>query len=264
MTVQYKTPKTIDEQIKYIADNKRVVFNNISEDAAKNILQKYGYINIITPFKYKFAKRNPDGTIVKKNGFHVYERDIDFSEYFDAFNKEREKYTKIFSNISSFESTFNSIVAYECIHFYNIKDYANFDAFINELRVNILKNYSGAIREHMLRSVSKFYAKMNEYDSIYIFMDRLNLNEVATVFRNIDPSLQEKIFQKLSSLGLTFDNTRMKSFDKALTKVIQIRNCVFHENSLTVLIRYYNVKEKKYRDKPSRSEYNRLVTKLSQ
>ena len=46
--------------------------------------------------------------------------------------------------------------------------------------------------------------------------------------------------------------------------VIKIRNCVFHENSLTVLIRYYNVKEKKYRDKPSRSEYNRLVTKLSQ
>lgn len=51
----YKPAKTLDEQIKYLKENKRVCFNIIDEKHAKDILFKYNYINIITPFKHHFA-----------------------------------------------------------------------------------------------------------------------------------------------------------------------------------------------------------------
>lgn len=52
----YKPAKTLDEQIQYLKENKRVCFNVIDEKSAKDILFKYNYINIITPFKHHFAK----------------------------------------------------------------------------------------------------------------------------------------------------------------------------------------------------------------
>lgn len=55
--MKFKEPKTINEQIEYLKSDKRVVFNDISESEAKEIPAKYGYINLITPFKHHFAKK---------------------------------------------------------------------------------------------------------------------------------------------------------------------------------------------------------------
>ena len=55
---QYKIAKTISEQIEYLNKNKRVQFNCMDKDKAKDKLLEYNYINIITPFKHKFAKQN--------------------------------------------------------------------------------------------------------------------------------------------------------------------------------------------------------------
>lgn len=41
----YKPAKTLDEQIKYLKENKRVCFNIIDERHAKDILFKYNYIS---------------------------------------------------------------------------------------------------------------------------------------------------------------------------------------------------------------------------
>ena len=46
----YKPAKTLDEQIKYLKENKKVCFNIITEKQAKDILFRYNYINVITPF----------------------------------------------------------------------------------------------------------------------------------------------------------------------------------------------------------------------
>ena len=45
--MDYKKPLTIDEQIEYLKENKRIVFNDLSENDAKDILLTHGYINII-------------------------------------------------------------------------------------------------------------------------------------------------------------------------------------------------------------------------
>jgi hypothetical protein len=80
--IQYKKTLTIDEQIEYLKNIKHVVFIEISEEKAKNILYENNYINVITPYKHLFAKTDIEGiTIRDAQGKHIYEQDTDFTEY---------------------------------------------------------------------------------------------------------------------------------------------------------------------------------------
>lgn len=62
----YKPAKTLDEQIKYLKENKKVCFNIITEKQAKDILFRYNYVNVITPFKHHFAKLSNKNEVIKK------------------------------------------------------------------------------------------------------------------------------------------------------------------------------------------------------
>lgn len=55
---RYKSAKSISEQIKYLNEKKRIQFNNMNMKEAGEKLLQYNYINVITPFKHKFAKLN--------------------------------------------------------------------------------------------------------------------------------------------------------------------------------------------------------------
>ena len=75
---KYKPSKTISEQIEYLKTNKNVVFNDISEEEAKDILLKYNYINVITPFKHRFAKLDSKKQVIKDDrGNHIYENQVE-------------------------------------------------------------------------------------------------------------------------------------------------------------------------------------------
>ena len=45
-------------------------------------------------------------------------------------------------------------------------------------------------------------------------------------------------------------------------RLIQIRNCIMHSNSLTILLEYYNVKEKSFRKSSDRKAYQKIVKEL--
>lgn len=261
--MEYKPPLTIDQQIDHLKKDKRVVFNEISEAEAKDILARFGYINVITPFKYLFARREGEMVVKDSNGHHIYPREVEFKEYFDAFETERIDYSKIYCNIMKFEQTFNSAIAYECIHYYDLHNTEQFGVFIHNMQNNIKTRYSGGKCKQMLDNVSHYRSKINDFDSIYIFMDRLTFNEEVTIFDSIDNQVQQKIFTKLLSENSTLGQTRLTDFKKMLPKLVRIRNYVFHGNSLTVLVRYHNVKEKKFRDKPTRQSFRKLIKKLS-
>ncbi len=77
---QYKPAKTILEQLDYLNKNKRVQFNEMNRDFAGDKLLEYNYINVITPFKHKFAKLNEKKEVEKIKGSHIYERNVEFSE----------------------------------------------------------------------------------------------------------------------------------------------------------------------------------------
>lgn len=75
----------------------------MNKENAGNKLLEYNYINVITPFKHRFAKLNNKKEVEKANGRHVYERDIEFQEYYNFFINERKSYPIIITNILDFE-----------------------------------------------------------------------------------------------------------------------------------------------------------------
>lgn len=264
--MDYKEPKTVDQQLEYLATNKRVVYNEMSKRKAKDILTRYGYINVITPFKYHFAKTDKNGKEIRdEDNNHIYERDVDFKEYFDSYTNERSEYTKIYENIREFEITFNSMVSREVLLFYKINNDAAFNDFCSKLQdyiINVSKEKQ-SVKDKMIETVSKFSEEIAKYDSAFIFMDRLSFNETITVFKNIDDGLRSMIFDKLVKVDGTLGYVKLTSFEKMLPKLVLIRNCVYHNNSLTILKRYHKIKEKVLRDRPSYQSYCSLISKLS-
>ena len=261
--MKFKEPKTVKEQIDYLKKEKRVVFNTITEEEATVILEKYGYINVITPFKHRFAKKEK-GKIVKHEGKHVYERDIDFSEYFSLYKAERKTYKDLYSGISKFEITFNSVVSNYIAKEYSLKSESSFDAFIFDLLSNIsvqLVNKPNATKR-AVETVNSLKPQLEKYGSVFILLDHCMLNSIITIYKYCKPTIKKDIFNKLLSLNCTLGYTDEETFDDALSRLVSVRNYVFHHDSLTVLLRYYDIKENILRGHTDKKKYKTLLRRL--
>ena len=70
--IKYKKPLTIEEQVDYLEKNKHVVYNITSKDEAKVYLYNHNYINVISPFKERFARHDENDAAVRdENGNHI-------------------------------------------------------------------------------------------------------------------------------------------------------------------------------------------------
>lgn len=262
--MNYKAPLSSEEQVEYLEKYKRVKYNYTDKQEAAEFLYTHNYINVISPFKYQFAAKNEDGTLEKKNGRHVYPDNVEFNEYKRKYIVERSLYPSLFLVITRFETIFNSIVSNEILCHYSIDDDNKFESFIYEVTKNIcdLHHVDNKRKTHMLQTVIHFKNDLSKYNSPYIFMDRLSLSQLSTIYLAVDEKLSQRIFSELLSRGLTLGYTRKTDFDHILTILVQVRNCIMHGNSLTVLIRYYDVKTKKLRNRTNRRRYEVLITKL--
>ncbi len=264
--MKYKKPLTIKEQVNYLKDVKRVVYNFINKETAEKILYRFNYINIITPFKHRFFKTDKSGNPLKdENSRHIYERDIDFGEYYSYYKKERSKYPKLFASLLKFEESFNAILSYETIHYYSITDSCRFILFTERLKKNARESSStNAAKAHMIKTIDTFQDQMDKYGSIYIFLDRLSLSDISTVFKCSDKLLKERIFRNLYAYHSTFGYEDLNTFESILPIIAQVRNYVCHGNSLDILCMYYNIKEKGIRSRSDRRKYRNVINRISE
>lgn len=137
---KYKVPKTIKEQIEYLSDNKKVIFNEMEMEKYEVLLHKRNYINLISPFKHKFAKSDESDeymSIRDEKGNHIYENDTDLLEYSLEYEDEREKYPIYYDGIAKFESAFKSVVGHKFLLKYNVinkgRAIYGFDVLLNNL-----------------------------------------------------------------------------------------------------------------------------------
>lgn len=262
----YKKPLTVEEQTKYLAENKRVIYKKCSVNDAQEFLYMHNYINVISPFKYNFALKNKNDEPVKVDNKHVYTRDVDFTEYKEKYMAERSQYPALYSSIAAFETAFNAIVSNEVICYYNLDSIDQLERFINSLCQNIQKltTKSTASRQHMLKAVQALRADFDKYDSIFILFDRMSLSVLETVYLSVDKELNEKIFNAMLSRNLVIGYIKKSDFDKMLTLLVQVRNCIMHGNSLTILIRYYDIKKKDLRRRSNKERYVTLIKNLMQ
>ena len=124
------------------------------------------------------------------------------------------------------------------------------------------RGYSGKTLQHMRNEISSMHSHMEKYEDIYIFMDRLSLSELITVFRCLDLQLRSRIFKELAIRNLTFDYQNFSSFDIFLTRIAPIRNCICHHNSLEILINYYDIKNHSMRTEKDRKIMNNVINRL--
>lgn len=262
---KFKTPLLLNEQIEHLHLKKNVSFDNTNIDFAKNCLLKYNYINVITPFKHYYALKNSNFQLVKGDDQnHIYHNETDFLEYIIRYSKERQSYSTIFQNISIFETNFNSILTHFTITFYNIDSAERFNSFISSLKLNLVffdKNYK--LKEQISRTINSFEIKLNDFNNLYILFDRLSLNDLCNIFRVLDRKLKDKIFKTLLQFNKTLKFKDLNTFELKLYIVVGIRNCICHNNSLEILVRFYDFKRADIRLSSNQKAYRRLIEKLS-
>lgn len=262
--VTYKKAKILEEQIEYLKENKRVQFNVINEEDAKDILFKYNYINVITPYKHRFAKLNNKKEVIKVDGNHVYEKDVEFSEYYELYKNEHEKYSIIATNIMHFETLFNSILSYRILTNYLIKNDYDLELFLNTVKLNIPSNscYNTSRLNHINRQIESLIRVIPNYHDVYCFFDRLTLGSLMTIFCGLDKRVQKLILMDCEKSGINFGVKNVNTFISKFFPLVSIRNCVMHCNSLEVLIRFYNPKTKDLRKSTDRKKYISMVRDL--
>lgn len=261
----YKPAKNAQEQVEYLKANKRITFNSIHEEQARDILFKYNYINVITPYKHRFSKCDKDGNEVKNDGKHIYERDVEFSEYFNLFKDERSKYPIIIKNILGYELRFKSIMAYRILTSTEISDEKELVAYLETLRLRIPLNsdYNYSRLEHMNNHIDQLEKSIRDYADIYCFFDRMSLGVSLTIFSGLDQGLQKQLLKDFERLGMNFGVKNINDFIDKVFTLVAIRNCVMHCNSLEILIRYYNPATHKLRRNRNKKKYVKMINDLS-
>jgi len=243
-----------------------VVFNDISEEEAKKILYENKYINVITPYKYRFAKKDyKEREIRDKNGAHIYERDVDFKEYYDLYLKERAQFPIIYKNIIEFEKLMNAIVSYEVLLSYNLINYDNFINFIESLKGNVLSSqFTQTTKDHMLKTLNALKDDISDYNSPYITLDRMSMNASLIILSNLELPLKQKCIDEINNRQNIIKANDPQSFYDGVAKLIKIRNCVCHNDSIEILLRYLSVKYKRLRTSSDKKSYAYLLIRLRQ
>lgn len=254
LPVELKRPRTLDEQVAYLKENKRVVFHKCCVADAKEYLLKYNYINIITPFKHRFGSKGSDGK-------HVYERDVDFAEYCEKYTKERARYPKLLANILAFERIFNSVFSYYVIHHFNIRSENDFSEMIQALyhSASIYTEEGSPFHKSITKVIANIESLFIQYNkSIYLTLDRLSLGQLLIIYKLLDSNLKTTIIDDLRFHRFVQQMT-VKQFEQQMYDVQEIRNCLAHNNSLEIRIRYYNIEKQILRRDTAIKRYKRLL-----
>ena len=125
----------------------------------------------------RFAKLSNKNEVIKENGNHVYENDVEFSGYYELYKSEREKYPTISKNIISFETIFKSIFSYRILTMYTLESKDNVIGFLDVVRIRIPNNnhYSDERIHHMNKHIDEIKDNINNYHDVYCFFDRMSL-----------------------------------------------------------------------------------------
>lgn len=278
--MEYKKPLSTIEQIEYLSKNKRIVFEETIK--SRDLLLRYNYINVVSPFKHIFARNNsndPYKSDRDENHKHIYDRDVRFEEYLEKLNEERSKYSEMYDGLHKFESAYRSIVSNFFLsrfqidnsdkatrHFEIIKnrfEHVEFESKFGEekaiaKRLNIIDSINGIIYR-----VNGNADRKIEETNIYLVFERLSLKELNAVFFGLPYKWQEEIVKKLSLWKLDFGAKNLYDFKKKAFNLVSIRNSIMHFNSLTILLKYSDYKKGILRERNSRENYIRLINGLS-
>lgn len=265
--IEYKTYKTVDEQIEYLKANKKIFVS----EKHKDFLYERNYISIINPYKEFFAV----GKNQKKN--HIYKESIDFIEIMKLIKVDDAFSHQLYAYISIFERKFKNILITEMCNKYMVEpldkeciiyidEIQNFlcspseenlprfcpslfyqltkggevvqDSFGIQSKMELLKHIVniGAIKssdnDYSKKSnkLIKHYLNSQGIVPLWVIPNALTLGELKILFGMLDVNSQKKI----AAIFLSKDNWEklnskdILSFSGILESIRNIRNTINH------------------------------------
>lgn len=104
----YKTYKTIDEQIEYLKESKKIVV----DDEDRHYFEERNYISLINPYKEYFSTgRNNKGKL-------VYKKEANFKELINLINIDDKFAKKLYEAIGYFERKLKNVLFSEICKLY--------------------------------------------------------------------------------------------------------------------------------------------------
>lgn len=275
--VREKKALTSIEQVEYLKKYKNVDFSTYGEKEAAEYLKFNNYINVITPFKFYYAKPNPrrDYELLKEpieiDGIleyrHVYDGSTKFEKYVNRYEEERKNYPIIYKNIITFKSTLKSLITYHLLTNIEYETREDISDYIIRLKLNIinlrvLPETAKIIGETLDEICELIKDSYNVFHTLY----SLSLRQVIDLYNVLDIDIKTLIFEELKDKNLVFGTSNCNQLHDTMIKIKDIRNAVMHNDSLEIVTRYKSSAYEKntYRKPTPRKSYKALIEKLEE
>lgn len=218
-----KKSLTIEEQLIHLKNVKNISIDN--EDECLMYLSKIGYINLISPYKHYFHKG-------KFNGKHIYPTIIDISEYYRAYNKDRQLTISIRENIFDYEKLIKTHIADSVSKMYNELQTTEELKYkiIEELEQIILKLNSNENQDKVrikIKYLEKLRKKFSDDDSeYYLIMNKLEFGALRS-FKDLIPN--------------SYRSNELKYFFENGDTLRIIRNNISHSSYIQIYLNNLNL-----------------------
>ena len=270
-----KTYKSVDEQIEYLKDNKKIIVKN----EHKQIFEERSYSSLINPYKEFFSNGRDE------KGNHIYINEIDFEEILKIVKVDDNFCTAMYSYIGSFEKKFKTVLFSEiCSKYVNSEnedkyctsyieeidrflESGNFDdlprfcanyPFIltkngyvedqynldckKDLLIHLKEIGTGVSRDggtiEKSNQLISHYLKTQVIAPLWVLPNSLTLGELKILFSMLDSNSQKKIISKfydIEDYG-KISLAKILNFSGALEIIRRIRNAVNHYEPIFPLL----------------------------
>ena len=212
--------KTIDEQIHILTIKRHLSINNV--EAAKDILQRYGYYEIINGYKTHFLNDPNDHD-------KGYKEDASFEHIYDLYKLDRDIRRDLLESLEYFEQTFKQALAYSVAKIisdeqarYTAKSHYNTGKthhrgrHIYNDRDRLLKKFNKLINSD--KQPFEHYRQDHHNIPPWIMIKGMSFGEVIYWYRLSKPEIRFNVIAEL--LGIDTTLLRVSNSDLKISQMI--------------------------------------------
>ena len=206
--------KSIDEQIRILKVDRKLTINNV--EAAKDILKRYGYYEIINGYKTPFLNDPSDDN-------KGYKDNATFEHIFDLYKLDRDIRKDLLQSLEYFEQTFKQALAYSVAkiisddqtrytaqsHYNTGRTHHNHRRIYND-RDRLLQKFNKLI--HSDKQPFKHYREDHHNIPPWIMVKGMTFGESIYWYRLSKPEVRFNVISKL----LDIDPTLLRASNSSL------------------------------------------------
>ena len=222
--------KTLDEQIE-ILEKRGLTIDD--KEKAKNYLLEYSYYNVINVyskfFQYSENKYIPNASFNEIRSVHLFDQEIK---------------SILFKYLIECEKHFKSIIAYRFSEYHKdipfaylqTSSYSSNDLLGLATTISILSKVILAETRSQKQNAIKHYYNNHTDVPLWVLNNKLTFGQVVKMYKQFDSKLKNNIAKDIAKYLSDNLNAQIilepKELENILFNLVEIRNCVAHNNHL--------------------------------